>query len=264
MTTARMTANASKVETQPIIRKILRADLKEALALGFDDFKAMPSHLILLVILYPLVSLVLVRLTFGYDMLPLIFPIISGFALVGPLAAIGLYEVSRRRENNLDVSWKHAFNIVRSPSIRAVIELGLIQLVIYLVWLGVAQLLYLMIFGAWVPESIAGFTSQVFTTSAGWTLIIVGCGVGAVFAVLVLAISVVSFPMLVDRNVGRRMAVRTSIRAVRENPVVMAMWGLIVVVLLGIGSLPFFIGLAVVMPILGHATWHLYRKVVEI
>jgi len=264
MTTAKMTTKAGAAHVQPTVRKIQPADLKEALAKGFDDFKAMPSHLILLVFIYPIVCLVLVRLFFGYDVLPLLFPLISGFALIGPLAAVGLYEMSRRREKGLDVSWRHAFDIIRSPSIRNVIGLGLMQLAVYLIWLSAARVIYLMAFGNWVPTSITEFTTQVFTTTAGWTLMIVGCGVGAVFAAFVLAISAVSFPMLVHRDVSPLLAVQMSIKAALENPVTMVIWGIIVAVLLGIGTLPFFVGLAVVMPILGHATWHLYRKVIEI
>jgi uncharacterized membrane protein len=113
-----------------------------------------------------------------------------------------------------------------------------------------------------VPVSIAEFARQVFTTSAGWELIFVGCGVGFVFAAVVLTISVVSFPMLLDQNVGAVTAVRTSVRAVLANPTTMAMWGLVVTGGLVIGALPFLVGLAIVLPVLGHSTWHLYRKVV--
>ena len=262
MTGAKTIASAGAIHAEPTIRIIGPADLKEALAKGLDDFKAMPSHLILLVIIYPLVGLVLARMTFGYDVLPLLFPLVSGFALVGPLAAVGLYELSRRREKGLDVSWTHALSVIRSRSSRSILVLGVLQLAIYLAWLGAAQFIYVMIFGTAVPTSIAEFVGQILTTAAGWTLIIVGCGVGAAFALLVLAISVVSFPMVLDRDVGAQMAVRTSIRAVRENPIAMVQWGIIVAVLLGIGCLPVFVGLAVIMPVLGHATWHLYRKVV--
>ena len=101
------------------------------------------------------------------------------------------------------------------------------------------------------------------TRSAGWTLIFVGTGVGFLFAVVVLTISAISFPLLLDRDVGAAVALLTSIRVVAENPLTMALWGLIVAALLVIGSIPFFLGLTVVMPVLGHATWHLYRRAVE-
>jgi len=117
-------------------------------------------------------------------------------------------------------------------------------------------------FGDAPTASVPDFLRQVFMTPAGWTLIVVGNGVGFLFAVAVLAISIVSFPLLLDRDVGVLVAIRTSVRAVRRNPLIIAAWGLIVAALLVAGSLPFFVGLAVVMPVLGHATWHLYRKAV--
>jgi uncharacterized membrane protein len=121
-----------------------------------------------------------------------------------------------------------------------------------------------MYFGDMIPASILGFISEIFTTSSGWGLIIVGCAVGFVFAAVVFTLSVVSFPMLLDRDVGPVTAMATSIRAVLKNPFTMAMWALIVAVTLLIGAIPLFVGLAIVLPVLGHATWHLYRKTVEI
>jgi uncharacterized membrane protein len=126
----------------------------------------------------------------------------------------------------------------------------------------VAQVIYIANFGYEPAASIPDFIHKVFTTSAGRMLIIVGNGIGFLFALAVLIISVVSFPLLLDRDVGAVEAVITSVRAVAANPVPMAIWGLIVAALLVIGALPFFVGLAVGVPVLGHSTWHLYRKVV--
>ncbi|MGQ0485198.1 MAG: DUF2189 domain-containing protein [Hyphomicrobiales bacterium] len=245
------------------IRKITPADLKDALAKGFDDFKEKPSHLVILAIIYPLAMLVAVNVAAGYELLPLVFPLVSGFALIGPMAAVGLYDMSRQREEGLETTWEHAFTIFSSHNIFAIVKLSILLGIIYFAWLGAAFAIYRQIFGDAVPASIAEFVWQVLTTPAGWTLIIVGCGVGFVFALVVLAFSAVSFPLLVDRDVGTATAIQTSVRAFLANPVTMLIWGLIVAGLLVIGSVPFFAGLAVVMPVLGHATWHLYRKVVE-
>ena len=249
--------------TAPVIRKIGLADLKDALARGIDDFLAMPSHAVFLCLIYPIVGFVLARLVLGYNVLPMLFPLAAGFALVGPFAAIGLYEMSRRRELGMDVSWRHALDVFRSPSIGAILVLGLILVAIFLTWLAVAQAIYVANFGYTPAASMPDFIQQVFGTPAGWALIIVGNGVGFLFAALVLTLSVVSFPLLLDRDVGAATAVLTSVRAVLANPVMIAIWGLIVAALLALGSIPAFFGLAVVMPVLGHATWHLYRKVVE-
>ncbi len=245
-----------------VVRTIGAADLKDALVKGFDDFKAMPTFALFLVIIYPIIGLVLFRVVFGHDLLPLAFPLIAGFTLLGPLAAIGLYQMSRLREQGLGVSLE-ALKLHRHASIGAIVTLGIVLLAIFFAWLVTAQAIYHLIFGNAVPASIAEFARQVFTTSAGWTLIFVGCGIGFVFATVVLTISVMSFPMLLDKNVDAATAVRTSVRAVLANPMTMAMWGLVVAGGLVIGSLPFLIGLAIVLPVLGHSTWHLYRKVVE-
>jgi uncharacterized membrane protein len=246
----------------PVVRRIELADLREVLARGLGDFGAYRTDVVFLCIIYPVAGLVLAWLAFDYDMLPLLFPLASGFALVGPVAAVGLYEISRRREQGVDITWADAFGVVRAPAFGAVVVLGLLLLAIFLLWLAAAYAIYLVTLGPEPPASIGSFVRDVFTTSAGWALIVVGVAVGFLFALLVLTISVVSFPLLLDRNVGLYTAVATSVRAVVANPVPMAAWGLIVAGGLVLGSIPVFLGLVIVMPILGHATWHLYRKVV--
>jgi uncharacterized membrane protein len=248
---------------QPGVRSIDLVDLRDVLRRGADDFWAMPTHAMFLCIIYPVVGFLLARLAFGYSILPLLYPLVTGFALVGPVAALGLYELSRRREAGRDTSATHVFDVLASSSIGAIAALGLLLLVIFGIWVAVANAIYIANFGYASPESVEAFLHDVLTTRPGWMLILVGNGVGLLFAILVLTISVVSFPLLLDRDVGAAVALLTSIRAVARNPLTMAVWGLIVGVLLLIGSLPFFVGLTVVMPILGHATWHLYRKVVE-
>ena len=243
----------------PIVRKIGPSDIKDALLKGIADFLARPSHLVFLGLIYPLAGIWLV---IGSSP-PLIFPLLSGFALIGPFAAIGLYEVSRCRELGLDSSWKHAFAVVRSHAIFPILSLGLILLVIFACWVFTAQSLYVSLFGSTPPESFARFIGDILGTSQGWKLIGFGTGIGFVFAVVALSMSVVSFPMLLDRDVDVPIAIQTSVKAVLMNPFTMALWGLIVAVSLAGGFFLVFAGLAVVVPVLAHATWHLYRKVVE-
>ena len=246
----------------PAIRRIRVGDLGDVLAKGLDDFAAYRTDVIFLCVFYPLVGLVLARLAFGYDLLPLIFPLASGFALVGPFAAVGLEEMSRRREAGMAVTWADAFGVFRSPSFGAIVVLGLVLMAIFLLWLLAAEAIYQITLGPAPPVSLGGFVHDVLSTPTGWTMIGLGFGAGFLFALLVLAISVVSFPLLLDQEVGVDTAVLTSIRAVFANPGPMATWGLIVASGLVIASIPFFLGLIIVMPVLGHATWHLYRRIV--
>ncbi len=248
--------------TVPQVRRIGIADLREALTRGFADFAAFRSDVIFLCLLYPIVGLVLSRVAFGHGMLPLIFPLASGFALLGPAVAVGLYEMSRERENGQDANWSHAFGVVRSPAFGAMQMLGLLLLAIFALWQVAAFAVYNMTFGPAMPASLEVFAREILTTGAGWTMIVVGCGVGFLFAVFVLAISVISFPLLLDRHVGVSTAVVTSMRAVLANPGPMAVWGLVVAASLVIGAIPLLLGYAIVIPVLGHATWHLYRRLV--
>ena len=246
----------------PAVRRIGYADIREALERGLDDFAAFRTDVAFLCIVSAFAGLVLARLAFGYDLLPLVFPLASGFALIGPIAAVGLYEMSRRREETGEASWADAFDVFRSPSLGAIVGLGLVLLALFLVWLGAAMAIYDLTLGPEPPASNSAFAHDVLTTARGWAMIVIGCGVGFLFALIVLSISVVSFPLLLDREVGLTTAVMTSLRAVAANPRPMALWGLIVAGGLVLGSIPAFLGLIVVMPTLGHATWHLYRRVV--
>jgi uncharacterized membrane protein len=246
-----------------VIRKISLSDLSDALRLGWEDFKAVPSHAIILCVIYPVLGLVLFRMVLGYSVLPLLFPLAAGFTLIGPFAALGLYELSRRRERGEEAAAWDAIHVLRAPSFGAMLELGTLLLILFGTWIAAADAIYIATFGHTPAARMPDFATRVLTTPEGWSLIIVGCGVGFLFAVVALCVSVVAFPLLLDRHTTAIDAIRTSLRAVMKNPVTMAAWGLIVAVLLVIGSLPFFVGLAVVLPVLGHATWHLYRKVVE-
>jgi uncharacterized membrane protein len=223
----------------------------------------MPSHAVFLCAIYPVLGLFLIAMTLDNSLLPLAFPIAAGFALIGPVAAIGLYELSRRREAGLETTSMHAFDVRHSPSLPAILALGVIFMTIFFVWLAVAEAIYVANFGYGGPGDLQQFAHKVLFTSSGWTMIAVGTFVGFLFAVAVLSIGAISFPMLLDRDVGAAVAVATSIRVIAANPGTMALWGFIVAALLVVGSIPFFVGLTVVMPVLGHATWYLYRKAVE-
>ncbi|WEX75899.1 DUF2189 domain-containing protein [Sinorhizobium numidicum] len=262
MTTFHVLSGPNASVDHPGIRKIGIADVFDALRLGLDDFREKPSHYVFLCLIYPVAGAVLMTWSAGANMLPLLYPLASGFALIGPVAAIGLYEISRRRELGMDARWPHALRLYRSPALPSILAVAILLFIIFIAWLLVAQALYMRIFGT-PPDSISAFWNSIIGTEEGWTLILVGNAVGFVFAVIVLSISVVTFPLLLDRDIGAVAAIDTSIRATLTNPVPVACWGLIIAAGLVIGSIPIFVGLALIMPIFGHATWHLYRKLVE-
>ena len=258
-----LTQSGQDAAAAPVIRTIGLSDLHRALQLGWEDFKAVPSHAIILCVIYPVLGLVLARTVLGYSVLPLLFPLAAGFALLGPFAALGLYELSRRRESGQQATAWDAIEVLRSPSFGAMLGLGALLLALFVTWVATAQAIYIAAFGYEGATGISDFASRVLTTQQGWWLIIVGCGVGFLFALVALCVSVVSFPLMLDRHAGAGDAMVTSLRAVARNPLPMAAWGLIVAMLLVAGSLPFFLGLAIVIPLLGHATWHLYRETIE-
>src|SRR6202166_5339181 len=210
---------AVDIATPLVIRKISLSDLSDALRLGWEDFKAVPSHAIILCVIYPVLGLVLFRMVLGYSVLPLLFPLAAGFTLIGPFAALGLYELSRRRERGEEAAAWDAMQVLRAPSFGAMLELGILLLVLFGTWIAVADAIYVATFGHAPAATIPDFATRVFTTPQGWSLIIVGCGVGFLFAVMALCVSVVSFPLMLDRHATAIDAIRTSLRAVRENSV---------------------------------------------
>lgn len=266
-----MRSSASNIETFPLssgtttytIRTITLADLGKSLRLGWEDFKAVPSHAFILALVYPVLGIFLARIVHGYSILPLLFPLAAGFALLGPFTALGFYDLSRRREQGETPTAGHALSVLRSPSIGSMLAFGALLLVLFLIWLAAAQSIYTATFGYAPAASLPDFFRQVLTTREGFRLIVLGCGVGFLFAAVALCISVVAFPLMLDRHASATDAMLASMRAAARNPLPMAAWGLIVAILLIAGTLPFFLGLTVAVPVLGHATWHLYRKVIE-
>ena len=247
----------------PKVRRIGPEDCLAALREGFDDFLAVPTYPAFVGLFYAVAGIAIVAMSSLTSALQLIFPLAAGFALIGPFVAIGLYEMSRRRDRGLAVRGRDALAVLRSPALPSILALGLVLLMIFAAWIFAAELIYVWLYGPNPPAAALPFLADVLTTARGWTLIVLGGLIGFCFAALALCISVVSFPLMLDRDVGLIPALETSVRVTRANPLAVALWGVIVAVALALGSLPLFLGLAVVMPVLGHATWRLYRKAVE-
>ena len=246
-----------------VVRKLTIDDIKEALKLGLEDFKAKPSHIFVLGLVYPFGAALAAGVALGQDVLPLAFPIAAGLALMGPFAAIILYEISRRREQGRDFNWGDIGQVFDRASNWNIVILMLALAAAFGIWLVLAQTIFNATLGYTGYVEPVEFIQRVFMTPEGWTLILVGNSVGFLIAAVVLATNVVSFPMLLDRNVGAPAAVATSLRVTAKNPVTIALWGLTIAVLMVAGALFFLVGLGVVVPVLGHATWHLYRKAVD-
>lgn len=267
MPTASTFTLAPGIEGQPAIRHLLLNDLSVSLREGWADFMEIPTQLAFLGVIYPVVGLLAARVANGGQVLPLFFPLVAGLSLLGPVLAVGLYELSRRREAGLPVSWRNAFDVFRSPALPAIAALGVMLLVLFCCWIASARLIYIATIGEtardMAPGSLSDFIELIQGSPHAIALIVLGNLAGAAFAAIVLTVSAVSFPMVLDRHVSPRVAVETSFRVVRANPRVMALWGLTVVAVLALGSIPLFVGLAIAMPVLGHATWHLYRRAVN-
>lgn len=248
----------------PAIQRIAMTDVWQSLREGFDDFEAYRSDVVFLCATYALVGLVLARIALGSDLLPLIFPMASGFAIVGPLAAVGLYEMSRLRERGVEVGWSNAFDVLKSPTISGIVALGLILIAVFFFWLLAAWAIFDATLAPTLPPhaSLLVFARSVLFTAPGQAMIVMGFSVGFLFAVFSMMLSVVSFPLLLDRDMGLDTAIATSFRAVMANPGPMALWGIVVAALLVAGTALAFVGLMVSVPVLGHATWHLYRKLI--
>ncbi|UVO52491.1 DUF2189 domain-containing protein [Sphingomonas sp. SUN019] len=249
-------------DTIPEIRTITSADLQWALAEGWRDFRAMRGDLIFAGLLYPVICLVAVIVTFNDPLLPLFFPLVAGVSIAGPAVASGFYELARRRESNEDSSWWHFLDPLRGRSRMPIAMLTIGLGALFVGWLVAAYLIYDVTFGAEAPLRVSDVFSRLFTSQAGWELIVLGNLAGLAFAVVTLVFSTVSFPMVVDKPIEAELAVRTSLAAARRNPAAFAGWGLRVAALLALGLIPFAIGLAVILPWLGYSTWHLYTRLV--
>ncbi|MDD2878117.1 MAG: DUF2189 domain-containing protein [Acidiphilium sp.] len=247
----------------PMVQRIGFGDLGAALADGVADFSKTRADAVLLIVILPIVGLCVTLLAAGHGYADLIFPLFSGFVLVSPISAFAFYEMSRRLEANQQARWYDALGVLASPAIGSVALLSLTLISLFILWMGTANFLFVAFTGKPHALAFGPLLLHALTTLNGWGLIVTSFGIGFVFAVIVLALSVVSFPMVLDRPVGFVTAIGTSLRAFALNAGPLLAWGLIVALGLALGCAFLLVGLVVVLPILGHATWHLYRRLVR-
>jgi uncharacterized membrane protein len=264
MATNTMTREAPRGGTKLPVRKIGGDDLRASLRQGLDDFMTFRGDIVFAGLIYTVIGLAAVVMTTSMPLMPFFLPVVAGVGLLGPVAAVGFYELARRREaGEAGVHWFNFLDVRKRPSVDDMGIVAGLLLAIFFLWLLAAGALYALIFGWTTPQSVGDFLAMVFTTPRGWMLILAGAAAGAVFGWLVLALSVASLPMLVDCDVSASDAVTASWRAVHANKREMMRWGFIVLALLVLGSIPAFVGLAFVLPWLGYSTWHLYTKLID-
>ena len=248
-------------KTDPVVRPIAAADIAEALGQGLRDFQAMPLYGLVFGALYAAGGILIVLSLTAFGMVYLAYPLAAGFALIGPFVAIGLYEMSRRRETGEQVTLAAVWATVRSRH-----EIGwmaFVTLFSFVIWMYQVRLLIALILGINASfSSLQQFITVVLTTSEGLLFLAIGNAVGAALSLILFSLTVVSFPLLLDRDVDFVTAMVTSVRAVVTSPIPMIGWAAVIVVLLIVSSIPYFLGRLVTLPVLGHATWHLYRRIV--
>jgi uncharacterized membrane protein len=255
-------SEAGPLRRDPIVRTIALSDIFEALALGLRDFQAAPLYGLFFGAIYALggIGIVTAAFAFGIGWLP--YPIAAGFALIGPFVAVGLYEVSRRREAGTPLSFASVLGVVYDQHRRELGWMAFVTLFVFLVWMYQVRLLLALFLGFKSFASLHEFLDVVLTTPEGLMFLAVGHAVGAVLSVVLFSLTVVAFPLLLDRDLDFITAMITSVRTVTTNPVPMLTWAAVVVALLVLSILPGFLGLLLTLPVLGHTTWHLYRRLV--
>ena len=255
-------APAALPRPDPFVREITIGDVNEAWARGLRDFQARPIFGLVFGAFYAAAGMVIISGATTLGMSYLAYPLAAGFALIGPFAAVGLYEVSRCLEADLAPSWYHVLRVVVEQRNRQLAWLAFVVLFIFIVWMYQVQLLFALFVGLHSFATLKDLLSLV-TTPEGIAFLLLGNAIGALLSLILFALTVVSIPLVLDHEIDFVTAMITSVRAVVANPGPMLGWGVTVGALLMLASLPFFLGLVVVLPILGHATWHLYRKVVD-
>jgi len=254
-----MASISGKVD--PVVRRVTAVDIAEALSAGLRDFQALPFYGLAFGALYAAGGIAILLCLTAFGLVYLAYPLAAGFALIGPFVAIGLYELSRRRESGQEISLRGIWATVRSRS-----EIGwmaFVTLFVFVIWMYQVRLMIALLLGLNASfSSLQQFIAVVLTTNEGLMFLVIGNAVGAALSLILFSLTVVSFPLLLDRDVDFVTAMVTSVRSVVTSPVPMIGWAAVIVVLLIVSIMPYFLGLLVTLPVLGHATWHLYRRIV--
>ena len=248
----------------PDVNALSVADLRAALMAGLSDFARAPLYGLGIGAIFALIGAAIVLALTVWDIPWMIYPFAIGFPLIGPFAAVGLFEVSRRLENGEPISWSIVFSAVWRQRGRELSWMAFVMLFFFWMWMYQVRLLIALFLGRLSFATLEKFFNIVLYTPEGWLFLAVGHLVGAALALVLFSITVVSIPLLTERNYDFVTAMITSVKSVVASPVVMLGWGVFVTLAIIAASLPLFAGLLVVLPILGHATWHIYKRAVVI
>lgn len=242
---------------RPEVRRLTFADLGHCLRRGAADFRAAPGFGVFFSAVYVLGGFLMVWLGAGHVTWTLATSL--GFPLAAPFAAVGLYEVSRRLEVGERLDWRGVLGVVWAERGRQIPWMGAIIVIYFLFWTFLAHMIFALFMGLSVMTNISE-SWEAFLTPAGLVMIGMEIGVGGVLAFLLFALTVVNLPLLLDREVDFVTAMIVSVQTVRQNIRVMVVWAALIAVATLLALLPWFLGLVIVLPVFGHATWHLYRR----
>ena len=246
----------------PTVRSVSFQDLRDVLQLGWQDFRRAPGYGLFFGSFFAFGGMILWLLLSRWDMPWLMLPLAMGFPLIGPFVAAGLYEVSRQLARGEKLRAGHVLGVMFAQRKRELGWMAFVTLFIFWVWVYQVRLLLAVIMGRMSFSTMPQFMELVFSTSEGWTFLLIGTCVGAALSLVLFASTVASIPLLLDRERDFITALITSWQVVLRNPGPMLAWGVMVTALVMIGIGTFFLGLIVVLPVLGHATWHLYERTV--
>lgn len=250
-------ATATK-RSEIVLRPVGLGDLVHVVARGVADFRAAPLVGAGIAAIYAVGGWVLIVCLVVLDLPYLVYPLAMGFALIAPFVAVAFYDVSRRLEMRVRPTLPDVWRSVREAGGRDLRWMALITAFAFFLWMDMAAMLTLAFFGATALD-VSALATEILTTGHGWLFLAVGHVVGAIIALLIFSISAVSFPMLFDRDVDVMTAMMTSVRLVRRNPVAMAVWCVVIALSMGLSIASGLVLLPVVLPVLGFASWHLYR-----
>lgn len=256
-----MTTTPAASQAAPEILSVEFGDLATALRRGWQDFRAAPLYGLFFASVYVVGGWLIVWAMTTRGQIWWTLPASAGFPILGPFIACGLYEVSRRLEAGEALDWPGILKVILHQKDRQIPSIAAVIVVFFLFWNFLAHMIFALFLGTATMTNVSS-SLAIFTTPQGLTMLAVGTLIGAVFSTVLYALTVVALPMLLDREVDFVTAMLTSLDLVRTSPVVMLAWGALIALALFLGMALWFLGLFVVLPVLGHASWHLYRLTV--